>query len=257
MKIIILLILSFVLVSCGPKKLAVKNADTLITYQITKRVPLYSAQKDELTKDVEKFLVRTKPTAKEIVPVFDELDFKNESKLEDQYQNLKNHYKKIAREFSLLMSKYIAKLDSKQQKEFFENLEEENKKLTRKLTSDQSSDIEDKFEMFFGTITDDQKKMLKEYSEYFKSRGQARLQRRIKLQEEMKSAFADDMSVESRTKMIQESFVDYQNSSLLDNKNLEIIKKIAPSLNTNQREYFKKEAQDIKETLKYFITVDY
>lgn len=257
MKYLMLLLLSCLLFACGPKKLAVKNADTLIVHQITKRVPLYSAQKDELAKDVDRFLVNKKPMVQEIVPIIDELDFKDSGRLESQYQTLETHYRKIAQDFSALMAKYLSKLDAKQQKEFISNLEDENKKIAVKVKRNPMSDIESRFKLFFDSISDSQKKLLNTYKDYFKARNELRLQNRLKLQEQIRGLTSEELSAESKQKMIQDYFTEYQKASLEDNKNVEILKKIAPTLSDEQRKYFKEEAQDIKETLKYFISVDY
>ena len=55
-KLSILVLVLFSLHSCGVRKLIVDNAAGLLSYQVTRHIPLYGKQKDDLGKDIEKFL---------------------------------------------------------------------------------------------------------------------------------------------------------------------------------------------------------
>lgn len=257
MKLVFILLLALMVSSCAGKKMAVENADTLISYQVNKRLPLYSAQKEELSKDIDKFLNETKPKAQDILPVIDALNLKDPSKLETQYTKVENFYTGLSKDFSGLMSKYLAKLDNKQQKDLFETLDDENREILKKEKEDRIDSIEDRFEAFLGSVNSKQKQLVREYAEYFHSRAKMRLDKRVKLHGELKGIYNQDVSENSRYNQIQEKMAEYQGETLKGNKNLEILKKIIPTLSSEQREHFRKEAQEVKDVLRYFNSVDY
>ncbi len=257
MKLSHLFLIAVLTYSCAAKKMAVENADTLITYQVTKRLPLYSAQKEQLTKDIDKFLNETKPKAQDMLPVIDDIDLKDPAKLDPQYAKFESFYKVLSKDFSALMSKYLAKLDGKQQKDLFETLDDENRELLKREKEERIDGIEDRFETFLGSINSKQKQLVREYADYFHARSKLRLDRRVKLHKELKSIYNQDVSENSRMIQIQESMLEFQNAGLADNKNLEILKKIVPTLTEEQREYFRKEAQEIKDVLRYFNSISY
>ena len=258
MKIMLLVLICFLFTGCAAKKLAIDNADTLISHQINRRLPLYSKQKEELSKDIDKFLNDSKPLAQEIVPIVDEIDLNNDAEIEGQYNKLEAYFSEISKKFSAMMSTHIARLDKKQQKDFFDTLDEENRELLKREKDDRIDSIEERFEMFFGSINGEQKQILVEYSDYFHDRAKQRLDRRVKLHKEFREIFKEeDLSENGRVKMIQDAFVKYQNESLVGNKNLEMLKKVLPTLSKRQHEHFRKHTVEIKELLKYFLSVDY
>ena len=61
MKFSYLFVIALLSQGCLMKKMAVNHADFGLESQIEKRMPLYSAQKDQLSLDVDKFLNTTKP----------------------------------------------------------------------------------------------------------------------------------------------------------------------------------------------------
>jgi hypothetical protein len=97
---------------CTAKRLAVQNADTLINYQINKRLPLNSDQRDQLNRDVENFLNKEKTVAQEILPVIDEIDLKTSEKVESQYKKLEDFFLRISKDFTVYVAKYLAKLNN-------------------------------------------------------------------------------------------------------------------------------------------------
>ncbi|WP_408096867.1 DUF6279 family lipoprotein [Peredibacter sp. HCB2-198] len=242
---------------CAAKKLAVDNADTLLGHQVTKRIPLYSAQKNELGKDIDKFLNNQKPVAQEIVPVIDDMKLENEAKLEEHYKKLENFYRKIAKDFSNVMSKYMAKLDYKQQKEFFDEVEEENRQIVQKDKEERLEEIEERLERFLGSINTNQKQVITNYGDYFMEQTNKRVERRRKLHQKFKHIYAQDISPTTRQELFQEAFVEYQEEGLTSNKNLEILKKLLPTITKAQREHFRRETQGIKDILSYFLQVNY
>ena len=257
MKILMLFLIVFLGYSCTAKKLAVENADTLLSHQIQKRLPLYTQQKAELDIDIIKFLNETKPTAQEIIPIVDELRLTSEPKVEEQYAQLEGFYKKIAKNFSVLMSKYMAKLDARQQKDFFRTLANENQDILNKSKKNRFSEIEDRFKLFMGSMSAEQKKILEGYKDYFSERASLRLKNRKNLHQEFKSIYAQDVTSTKKEELFQNAFTGYQDESLNTNKNLEIIKKLLPHITQKQRDHFQVQTQEVKELLKFYIQTDY
>lgn len=257
MRMTAMFLIAILAYGCAAKKMAVDNADTLISYQITKRIPLYSAQKDELGKDIDQFLNNTKPITKEIVPVIDEISLENLEKTDRQYKKLEDFYRRIASDFSKLMSKYLTKLDYKQQKEFFDNVESENKKIAKQEKDDRLEDIEERMEKFFGVVNDKQKQIIADYGDYFMEQSASRLERRKQLQTKFRNIFTQDASPSAKQELFHVAFEKYQDEVLSTNKNQEILKKLIPTITKPQRDHFKREAKEIKDILVYFIQVNY
>lgn len=256
MKLAPLLLLSCLTYSCTAKKMLAQNADILLENQIEKRLPLYSAQKMQLSKDVKKFLNDQKEFATEAIPVITsiELDVKQTDK---QYDYLNSLYRKLALNFSKLMSQYMAPLDEKQQKDFEENLDGENRAISRSKAEDRMEKIHERFETMFGTISDRQKKILDDQREYFEERHKLRLSRREKLHDKFKAIYKMDLSPESRAKYFYEAFAEYQNAYPESAKNKEIIKLIIPTLSKEQKEVFEDKTNDLKDILNFYLEAHY
>jgi hypothetical protein len=257
MKLAPLILILLLTYGCAAKKMALENADSLISHQFTKRLPLYSAQKNTLDKDIDAFLERTKPLAQYVAAEIDDIDLKSPDKIETQYADLEKYYKHVAKDFSTLMSKYMAKLDLKQRKDFLETLDDENREILKKEKENRIDQIEDRFKMFLGSVNSKQKQLIREYEDYFDARAKARLDRRVQLQQSFQNIFNQDISEASRITLFQEAFAKYQNDSLIGNKNVEILKKIVPTVTPDQREHFRKEAQEVKSLLQYFNSIEY
>lgn len=243
--------------ACAAKKMAVENADTLISHQMNRKLPLYSAQKDQLAKDVDQLLNSSKPTAQEIVPIIDEIDLQKSEKTESQYKVLESFFVKLSKDFTALISRYMSKLDSKQQKDFFATMDDENREILKKEKEKRLDQVEERFKMFLGSVNSQQKQIIREYGDYFQERAKERLDRRIKLHNEFKAIYKQDLSHSSRETMFQEAFIRYQQEALKGNKNLEMMKKFLPTLSNEQREHFRKELQEVKDLLRYYISIEY
>ena len=257
MRNILLIFILSILFSCGIKRLAVNHADDLLTYQVTRRIPLYSEQKKNLERDIENSLNSSKALVSDILPTIDKLELEGSHEVTKAYPKLEEFYLKLAGDFSGLLAKYMADLDSKQQKDLFEKLDDENREILKKEKEDRIDDWEDRFRSFFGNISGPQKQLLRKNADYFQERARARLDRRLKLYEKLKVAFQQDLSPQSRKEFITEAFRTYQLDSTRGHKNIEIIKDFLPTLSKNQKEHFRRHIEDVKELLKYFLTVDY
>lgn len=254
---ICLLVILFLLSSCAARKLLVENADTLLTHQVTKRLPLYSKQKEKLNKDIDQFLNKAKPVAQEVLPIIDEIDLESPDKIESQYNKLESFYIGLTEDFTALLSRYMALLDKKQRKEFFETLDDENRELLKTEKEKRLDKIEDRFELFFGSMKNAQKQLLRDYSDYFQARAKERLERRVKLHQKLRTIYDQDLSEEARIRAIKEAFAEYQKNALQGNKNLEMLKKLLPTITTSQREHFRNRVKEVKEMLQYFMMTEY
>jgi hypothetical protein len=258
MKLSLLLVLTLILgYGCAAKKLAIENADRLISYQMTKRLSLYSSQKAQLAKDIDQFLNKTKPDAQELLPIIDEIHLEEPAKAEAQYLKLEKYFNKVSQDFSAIMAKYLAVLDQKQQKELFKTLEDENREIFKQEKEKRIDVVEDRLKMFIGKLNGEQKELIREYSDYFHSRAIERLDRRIKLHHKFKEIYNQDISASSREKLFLDSFIKYQEDSLINDKNVELLKKFVPTVTKDQREYFRKIVQEVKGLIKYFISIEY
>ena len=257
MKLSILVLVLFFLHSCGVRKLIVDNAAGLLSYQVTRHIPLYGKQKDDLGKDIEKFLNQSKPIANEILPVIDRIELNNHSEVETLYKKIEVFYNRLSNDFSALMAKYMALLDSKQQKDLFEGFDDENREILKIEKEKRLDDIEDRFKKLLGSITGPQKQLIRDHEDYFLNRAKDRLKRRIKLHEKLRWVYKQDISLESRTNEISDAFRSYQSNRINGSKNLDILKSLLPTLTKNQKEHFRKHVEDIKELLKYFLSIDY
>jgi hypothetical protein len=256
MKLAPLFLVAALTSGCAGKKLVAKNADLLIELQIEKRLPLYSSQKDRLAKDVKEFLNNQKPLTKKSLPLISKIEL-NPEKVDEQYDTLNGLYQKLALQFSKLMGKYMAMLDSKQQKEFKENLEVENRALKRMDSDDQLEKTQDRIESLLGTITDKQIKLIKEQKSYFEARHKVRLSRRESLHEEFAKIYKMDLSDESRAVSFYDAFAKYQSSYPENPKNKELIKKLLFTLNADQKAVFTNKIKELKEILNYYLETSY
>jgi hypothetical protein len=256
MKLATLLILSFIGYGCAAKRMVAKHADVLLEHQIEKRLPLYEAQKKQLSKDVNQFLNDQKSFTKEAIPVITSIQL-DVNKIDGQYDYLNSLYRKLALNFSKLMSKHMASLDEIQQKKFGEKLKSENESLARSKSEDRIEKISDRFETLFGNISNKQKKILESEKSYFEERHKVRISRREKLHEKFMTIYKMDLSNQSRAQYFYDAFAEYQNEYPESPKNKELIKSMIPTLTAQQRQVFEEKINDLKEILNYYLEAYY
>ena len=120
LKMVLLLMVIFSVFGCAAKKMAIDNADSLITYQAAKDLPLTSSQKDEFKKNVKLFLNGLKPLARNFQEVLNKFDPANTETLDSTYDELEKGYVKIARDFSKIIAHSMAGFDKNQQLKYLE-----------------------------------------------------------------------------------------------------------------------------------------
>jgi hypothetical protein len=256
MRFLPVLMTAFLGYGCAAKKMAAQNADLMIEHQIEKRMPLYSAQKTALAKDVNLFMTEQKLITKEILPALKSLEL-DVSKIDQQYDKLDQAYRKIAFNFAKLMSKYMGLLDEKQQKDFNEHLRVENAALARVEGEARMDKLYDRFETLMGTISDKQKAILEAHKPYLDERYATRLKRREALHTKFKDIYQMDLSAEGKRNYFVDAFGQYQNSYPDNAKNKEIIKQLIPTLSVTQKQELHKRVKDLQEILGYYLATDY
>lgn len=256
MKLASLLLISTLYYSCTGKKIIAKNVDLIVELQIEKRLPLYAAQKDQLSKDVKTFLNNHKGLTKKSLPIISEIEL-NPERVDLQYDTLNSLYKELALQFSKLIAKYMAILDTKQQKEFKETLEGENRSLKRINSDDQVEKARERMESLLGTITDEQIKLIKDQRSYLDARHKLRISRKEALNEKFSKIYKMDSSILAREHSFYEAFENYQATYPENTKNKEIIKKILLTLNEDQKAVLKNKIKELKEILMYYLENNY
>lgn len=241
---------------CAAKKMMVRHADNLLEVQLLKRLPLYEAQKKNLSKEVSAFMNEQKQLVQNALPILNDLEL-SQVKIESQYDRLHSAYKQLALNFSKLMSRFMAQLDKKQQKEFDQKLTEENEEIAKTKLQTRLDKINERLEILLGNLSDEQKHLIKNHRKYFEDRHILRLKRREKLHERFREIYRLNLSDESRATYFYEAFEDYQMGYPESEKNKEIILQLIPTLSSKQKEIFKNRLTDLKEILQYYLETDY
>lgn len=256
---IVLLIFATItlLVSCGPKQVAVKYADTYIQKQVEKRLPLYDAQEDALSRDIDKFLNEQKERVKSIVPLLNKINLDDSTSLDQQYPLITEKYLEIARDFSHILAKHMSAFDPKQTKDFLKRMREENNDIFTKGRKERHEKIESRVRHFLGTLSDEQKKILHDNGKTFDAQVVRRSERRGILHTEFKKILEQEISREAKEKMIFDAFVAYQKEALESSENLEIAKKMLPTLSEKQKKNVKGQLAEIEEIIDYFLKTTY
>lgn len=254
---IIICLLLYLLAACGPKKVAVRYADTYIERQVEKRLPLYETQEAALSKDIDKFLNEHKENARSIIPMLDKIDFENPSSLDEQYPKISEAYLEIAQNFSAILAKHMSNFDEKQTKDFLKKMRDENNEIFLRDKKERRGKIEARVRSFLGTLTDKQKQILKDHAGEFDQQVVIRSERRARLHTEFKNILEQEMSASGKEKMIYDAFIAYQKEALTGRKNLEIAKEFIPTLTKIQKTNFKTKIMEMQEILNYFIETVY
>jgi hypothetical protein len=253
MKFSYLFVIALLSQGCILKKLAVSNADIGIESQIEKRLPLYSAQKDKLSLDVDKFLNDSKPNLKAATPLIQSLEL-SADKIQPQFESLKNFYIVISTDYLNLLTKYMAQLDVKQQKVFWEKFDETTSEYTERSFEERMERLEDRFEMFFGEVTPEQLKLLEIHAKYMVSTQAKSLKARSELKTKIQGLFLQELTPEVKSRAMTEIYLEYQNNILDNKETISLLKAIMPTLKDEQRKTFKNTTKDFEELITYFLT---
>lgn len=254
---IILSLCLVLLASCAAQKVAVKYADTYIERQVEKRLPLTSSQEKVLSKDIDKFLNEHKDNVKKIVPLLNEIDFDDPSSLDGQYPKFITAYEEIARDFSKVLAKHMSVFDEAQVSEFLKKMREENNEIFLRDKKQRKEKIEERVEKILGSLTKEQKQILKDNGKHFDAQIVARSERRSRLHTKFKKIMEQDISSETKESMIYEAFVANQKAALSDTRNLEIAKEFVPTLKPEQKKNLRTRLAELEGIINYFVETVY
>lgn len=257
MKIALHSLIFLLIFGCAGKKLIVRNADTLIEYQINKRLPLNDSQEKKLAKDIDSFLNTEKKVAEEIIRIVNKIDLESPDNVGACFKDLEVTYRQVARSFTKLMAKYMAQLDEKQRSVLFDNLKEENKKFQDKTKDELREETQDKLENLIGDFNDEQEKILKGLEDYLFERTQKRIIRRVELHAEFKETLNAQLTESEKEERILKSYIDYEQDNFTESKVYELLLKFRPTLSADQKKTFSGNMDQVKEMLGYYLKATY
>lgn len=250
------LFLLVMLLACGPKKLAVKYADTYLEKQVEKHLPLTQAQDDVLASDIDRFLNGHKDEVKKFLPLLAAIDLNSAASLDEQYPKFVDLYLDLAQDFSQILARHIAAFSEKQQKEFLRTVDKENEKIAAQKKEYQKK-IQSRITHYLGSLTPPQKEILKRHAETFKKQLQRRVERRTGMKTFFEKNFATEFSREDRTRSIVEAFTEFQKRALAESENLSIAKEFVPTLTPAQKKHLRGHFEDIEELVGYYLEANY
>ena len=253
MKQYISLLLLLLISSCAAKKLAVRNADSLIQYQIEKKIPLYSAQKDKLGKDIDKILSDLKPQIKTLVPLLKDMPIESPEKVENHYVVIDQIYQRIESDFTKLIAANLAVLDEKQQRDFLKIMIADTRVLEDKSEARKKDTFEKNLKILLGSVTDKQKEIIKSYDKYFAQRAASRINGRKNLQANLAKLFEGEMNSEA----FVQAFKEYQNERKKDLQITTILKAFIPTLTPEQKLHLKEKFEEAESLIIEFLKTSY
>lgn len=247
--LLILLLIS----SCAAKKLAVRQADNLIQYQIEKKIPLYTAQKEKLGRDIDKILLELKPEIKKLIPLLKEMPIESPEKVEGHYVIVDQIYQRIETDFTALLATHISSLDKKQQRDFLKTMENDTKEIEDRSETRKKETFERNLKMLLGSVTEKQKDILKSYDAYFQKRATSRINGRKNLETNIAKIFEAEMNREA----ILQAFKEYQAERKKDLQITTILKDFIPTLTAEQKVHLKEKFEEAETLIMEFLKTSY
>lgn len=249
-KLVPYILLGLVLGSCAFKKAAVNNLETFISYRLGNQLHLYYAQKSELSKSLQKWIVSSeqKSIIASAQTVLDEFDWKT-SDLKASTLKLNGLYRQIAMNFNTLLAQQIALLDESQREKFFKTMNEGNKRLEKEESM--QAGIERLLEFCFDEITDEQNQLVQKFYTETPQVNTARLTKRLESQKRIKEVFNDN-SIADKSMAIKEALDQAVNRPLNEEqleRNLQFFAAFTQTLTPEQLEYFSAKKKDALEIM--------
>ena len=136
-------------------------------------------------------------------------------------------------------------------------MREENNDIFLKDKTERKARIEKRVESLLGSLTKEQKKILKDNAGTFDEQIIARSERRAKLHTAFKEILEQEISQESKEDLLFEKFVAYQKEAISSTKNLEIAKAFIPTLRPEQKKALKTRLAELEDILNYFVETSY
>ncbi len=251
-KILILVSLTF-LTACSFKGLIIGNLPYLVTARIDKKIFLNSDQESQLKKDLERYFKVNKEKIKKIES--DLKSMKLETSASQNYEELRIHYIDLAGPFVVILSRYLARLDFEQQTYMFKQAGKDNKKFSKRYAEKGQERVIDRFERFFGELTDDQKKLISEDKAFFETLHNLWIKRRVTLQGKLKVILSEKTMPGLKAVKIQELFMDYVLNSTdpsIRQKGFVLFDNIVKTSSNKQKEKFYEAINQLDDWLKVF-----
>ncbi|MBY0517057.1 MAG: hypothetical protein K2P81_09125 [Bacteriovoracaceae bacterium] len=245
-----LFILIFFISGCGLQRLAVSQLDQLIEIQTASKLDLYWKQKEALERDINLFLKEQQKQSGETLVLVKKIDPTQTQEFDQWWNTLASTYQRVAEEYSKILAKYLALIDSKQKKNFISKINEENEELREKSDHLRVDQLEERITFFFGDINPQQKEAINKYFPIWKKRNLERINRRVKL--------AEELSKPQTEKSYFELFQNYQTESLKDpTPIIHFLKSICQPLNADQIKFFLEKKKQGVELIEAFQQAHY
>lgn len=238
-----LFLLSLLMTSCSVATLVIGKLDYFITKEISTTLDLYYRQNEQLEKDVEKWLNHLQPVAEQFLTKFKTYQRKvkaddiNKVMIEKEAKDIITLYKQVVRSIAPILGKYMATLNEAQQKHLFKKIEEKTKDFAERVEKKKIKHSYERYQNYFGKLTNEQKQLFKDKKEYFFSNRQERLDLRYDFAEKLRKAFRQKKDADAFSKLIE----DYLTSGL-KSKNIQvhtsILFKFLQGLTSSQKEKF-------------------
>ncbi len=243
---------------CTFQNLAVKQLDTLVSYQTGQRLALYTQQKKALDLDVKSFLLEEKGHVPRARALLQELPPPRTEALTQLWQRAMDLYLAVARDYTRLLCRYLVQLDASQREIFFRKLAEENAELKKK----KESSLPERLEFFLGPLSKDQRKILENDSGASRKRHRERLRRRVGLQAELKIQLERTFPTqEERTQELSKTlpalFEASQQAQVEDTSVRDLLGALLPTLTPAQLQHLREKRQEALGLLELFLETSY
>ena len=242
------------LAGCGFQTLGVKNLDTLLTLQASRKMDLHSKQKDAIEVDIDAFLRTQQAHAPILEQLLKEIDPANPELFEGQWKRAIAEYRRGARDASVVIARHLARLSVEQRLHFAKTLAQDNEKMAKKgFDRDQ---MEERVEWFLGEIRAPQQSAINTHLPVLQARRLVRLQLRQQLRERL-VALLEGQAVDKEQLMIK-AFAAYQQATTDDQGPvLAFYADLVRQLDDKQKRRFEERRGELLEFLKTFVATKY
>jgi hypothetical protein len=258
-KVVLISVLLQFLGGCGFKSLVVPNLDWLLERKLVKELNLNAKQKKALKKDVDSFLEGRKIQAKRLSKKLESLDL-NTLNAERLSEDFFFEYKDFLKAFLPIYSKYLSQLSQEQLVSLEENFREKNDEIKERIEDFSIEKSIDRYEEFFGDLSEKQKNILEGNSANFLSVSKERLERRISYQKSLLEILKEDVSSTAKQEKIEKLSWDYntdRSRSEALKKNTEASQKVFDLVDQKQRDHLKRKLADIQSWIGRFLEENY
>jgi isochorismate synthase EntC len=248
----------FIFTSCSFKSLIVSNFGTILTNRINKSLSLSHYDKQNLKKDITKFLETTKPQVTQMKKRLQQADFKGLN-IETEFKFFGELYFEISKGISPILAHYIARFDKRKSEMFIERLNKENNKILSQIKERKDEDYIKRYEFIFGDLSKDQLSIVKSSISILKTLSHQRLDRRLKTQREFKILLSNG-SIESKEKAVLDIFLKQSDRRILTKEQKQMsskIQRIFDSLSEKQLKKLEERRSLIIEWIDSYIQTSY